>query len=187
MPGFEKVERERSKKNDEVITLSLENLEADLEKHFNDVDLENIKFEEKKLEQSPVSKENLLLAQYPEIRKLIEETSDIDIDLERDDAADQLQSKSNIEKQTQRVQLHREKIRDRNVKNFTESMRIIAKRDMLDPDYTEEVIQSTINELMDENNPLAGMLEDPRVILDKIVPDAIEKIQAMEEMDAMTH
>lgn len=187
MSGFEDTQKNTFEKKDDIATLNFEDsasVEENLDEYFGDVDLENIQFEDATSTQKMVSKENLLLAQYPEIRKLIEETSDVDVDIDVNEDMAKMQVDNDLEERAQRAKLHREKICARNIQNFKEIVHIIAKREILDPAYTEEVIQSTVDTLMDDDN---DVMEDPRIILDKIVPEAIDKIRAHEEKNTITH
>ncbi|PID51939.1 MAG: hypothetical protein CR972_04525 [Candidatus Moraniibacteriota bacterium] len=184
MSQFEKIKPQQKK--DEVPTLDVDNLEKEVDKIFGDLD-ESVEFEDssKKVIESE-SKENIFLAQNPEIRKVIEEVSDIELQTDVDEKKVTEQVQIALEDKMKAEAERREKIKNRNIRNFKETVRSIAKNKMFSKRNTEMVIASIVKELEDESNNLAKIMEDPRMIVDNIVPDAIEKIEAMEELDNNT-
>lgn len=129
------------------------------------------------------SSENVLYAQYPEIRKIVETTSDADVNIEIDERMAKEAAQTEMEVRMKREQIRRDVIKARNIRNFKEVVRMITRNEMLDPKHAQTVVNAVVAELNDESSSLAGMMEDPRIILDKIVPDAIEEIRSMEKAD----
>ena len=108
---------------------------------------------------------------------------EFDVDAKKIDAEVEtgIQAQLNAEKEK------RDGIRERNIRNFKKLVSDKAAFEMLKKDNVEAVVNNTVAELMNEDNSLAGMMEDPRIVTDQLVPDAMEKIRAMEEMDKMTN
>lgn len=161
------------------VNISLEDLQGDkLDKLFKST--ENVEFDVPQNKRSAVEE---IYKEYPEIQEIIESADKVTIAADIDEAVAEELATKDIAQRAKEEKERRKSIAERNVRNFIAVVNKIARNEMLDPKHVKTVVDAKVAELSDETNALAGMMENPRIILDKIVPEAIERIKALEEAD----
>lgn len=161
------------------VNITLEDLQSGkLDQLFKGA--ENVEFDVPQNKRNAVEE---IYKKYPEIQDIIESTDGAAVITDVDEAVAEEMATKDIQQRMMEESNHRKSIAERNIRNFVEVINKIARREMLDPKHVHAVVDAKVAELSDETNNMASIMEDPRIILDKIVPEAIEQIRALEEAD----
>ena len=163
------------------VNISMEDIQGGkLDKLFKGA--EDIKFDVP-IPQNKRSAVEEMYAKYPEIKDIIESGGDATIEVDVDEFVAEELTARDIKQRMDEKHDRRKMIAERNIRNFIAVVNKVARNEMLDPKHVNAVVNAKVAELSDETNALAGMMENPRIILDQIVPEAIEQIKALEEAD----